>query len=439
MLQIFRVPTLFSNGETATDQALVVETATGMITARYDWAALPPEQPRQAHSFPEHWAMVPGFANTHIHTFQSLLKGVADDCDFFTWRKKALYRYATKLTPDDLYVGALFAFAETLLCGTTTVCDFFYIHDQANDNALGIIRAARDLGLRVVMARTLYDWDGAPTRFIESPDVAVSNTRQLIAHVATDPYVSVLPAPHSLHGASLPLIQAGEALSRELNVPFHMHVAEGEYERQIFLDREGLSPVQYLAKQGILNNRLVMIHAVWVDEADIASMGQAQCSVAYNPSSNMFLGDGITPLIALENTGVTITLGTDGGCSNNRASVIEEMRMASLLQKVTHRNSTVTTARQMLRYGTHNAARVLNLPIGSLTPGHAADFTLINRHDLSMLPDSDWVSNFIYSSQPQAIQQVYVGGQCIMTDGDLVRMPVAKIIEKIQACWQRLQ
>jgi len=93
----------------------------------------------------------------------------------------------------------------------------------------------------------------------------------------------------------------------------------------------------------------------------------------------------------------------------------------------------------MLRYGTHNAARVLNLPIGSLTPGHAADFTLINRHDLSMLPDSDWVSNFIYSSQPQAIQQVYVGGQCIMTDGDLVRMPVAKIIEKIQACWQRLQ
>src|SRR5262245_46760202 len=145
-------------------------------------------------------ALLPGTVNAHCHTFQSLLRGLGDDLDFMGWRDRVLYPFSTRLDQDGIALGAAFAFAEMLLHGATTCVDFFYLHDDGNDNAEAVIRAARDTGIRLVLARAMYDWPGAPARYRESPAEAARRVRELIVGHAGDPLIAVEPAPHSPHG-----------------------------------------------------------------------------------------------------------------------------------------------------------------------------------------------------------------------------------------------
>src|SRR5436190_923746 len=124
-------------------------------------------------------AMVPGTVNTHNHSFQSLLRGIGDDLPFLAWRDRALYRYSPHLDADGMATAALFAFGEMLLHGVTTVCDFYYLNAGANDNASATIEAARRLGIRIVLARCFYDWDGAPEAYRETVPQAVANFEEL--------------------------------------------------------------------------------------------------------------------------------------------------------------------------------------------------------------------------------------------------------------------
>jgi 5-methylthioadenosine/S-adenosylhomocysteine deaminase len=374
---------------------------------------LTPEQRQAAIRF-ENAMIVPGFVNSHNHSFQSLIKGFRDDADFFTWRDEALYRYAQVLSREDIYTGALFAFGEMLKCGITTVCDFFYINDQANENAQAVIEAALDIGIRIVMNQ------------------AVANTEALHRQFKDDPMVHVLPAPHSLHGASINMILAGAELAERLDTKYHMHIAEGQYERQMVQEKHGKPPIAFLNELGVLNNRLVGIHCVWVDDAEIDLMASQGTGLSYNPSSNMFLGDGVTRIKEMLEAGICISLGTDGGCSNNRASIIEEMRMTSLLQKVKFCDATVTRAEDMFRMGTENGGKNLGLPIGSLQAGYFADFTVINLDDLSMQPKQNALNNLVYSSQPSAIHAVYVAGEKVFETGKLLTIPEQEIVRRIQ-------
>src|SRR5918996_5362735 len=171
-------------------------------------------------------ALVPGTVNSHCHTFQSLLRGLGDDLDFMGWRDRVLYPFSERLDREGIKVGAAFAFAELLLHGATTCVDFFYLQDEGNDNAEAGIEAAREVGIRLVLARTMYDWEGAPKRYREAPADAAQRTRTLIAAHRHDETCVVQPAPHSPHGASPAMIRAGFDVAEAEDTRFHIHVAE---------------------------------------------------------------------------------------------------------------------------------------------------------------------------------------------------------------------
>lgn len=145
---------------------------------------------------------VPGTVNTHNHSFQSLLRGIAIDQPFLTWRDNSLYKYSPQMRLEDIYNGALFAYAEMMKCGVTSVCDFFYLHNYGTESDEAVIQAAKDIGIRLVLARTMYDWDGAPNGYLETVDQAVKNTRDLAKKYQNDSMITIIPAPHSLWGQS---------------------------------------------------------------------------------------------------------------------------------------------------------------------------------------------------------------------------------------------
>ena len=378
-------------------------------------------------------ALLPGTVNAHCHSFQSLLRGLSDDLDFMAWRDRVLYPYSTRLDRDGIYLGAAFAFAEMLLHGATTCVDFFYLQDQGNENAEAVIQAARDVGIRLVMARAMYDWGGAPARYRERPAEAARRTADLSAKYANDPMVRVQPAPHSPHGASSAMIRAGFEVAESADTPFHIHVAEGQYEGARTLEEHGATPIRYLDKLGVLGPRMIGVHCVWLDEEEIRLMGERGAGLAYCPSSNMVLGDGITPITELQAAGVTIGLGTDGGCTNNRLSVFEEMRMAALLQKVRHLDGTRLPAEDAFQMGTRDGGRLLGLDAGDIKEGMLADFVAVDLGHPSLHPPTNLLKSVVYAMSPQAITDVWVHGRCVVENRRLALVDQDALMARVAA------
>ena len=391
-----------------------------------------------AESYPEHeredWgdvAVVPGCVNGHAHSFQALLRGFGDDLPFLSWRDRVLFPFSERLDREGIRAGALLDFAEMARAGVTTVADFFYLHDRGNQNDLAVIEAAREIGLRIVLARSMYDWAGAPRRFLESPGEAVRHTRELVEAVAGDTRAFVQPAPHSVHAASPEMIQSGASLAEELGTPFHIHVAEGRYEREQSLSRHGLSPVRFLDSIGVLSERTVMVHCVWVDAEDLACMADRGVRVVHNPSANAFLGDGVAPFREMLARRIPVALGTDGGCTNSRQSVFEEMRMAALLAKATLADASAVTAEDALIAGTARGGEVLGLPVGRIAADHAADLVVLDLAALSLQPSATASKQVVYAMQTDAIRRVMVGGETIVEDGRLTRVDETEIVANV--------
>jgi 5-methylthioadenosine/S-adenosylhomocysteine deaminase len=383
-------------------------------------------------------AMLPGTVNAHNHSFQSLLRGFGDDLPFLEWRDRALYRYSPRLGRDGVYTGALFAFAEMALHGVTTVCDFFYLNDGGNENARAVIQAAEDLGLRVVLARCFYDWDGAPKMYREN--VADARTRFLELHraFAGHPRVSVQPAPHSLHGASAEMIRAGAECAREVGTPWHIHLAEEKYQLEDAVKTYGTTPLRAIAKLGLLGRDLIAVHGCWFDEEERATLAGAGASLAYNPNSNMFLGDGVTDVVDLVRRGGKVALGTDGGCSNSRVSVFDEMRACALLQKVSKALAGAPDAGQAIdaetcfRMGTAWGGEVLGLPVGRIAPGQRADLAFVDLDDPSLWPEQSLEKNVVYSLSARAITDVFVDGKAVVRDRALVGIELAEVKRRVR-------
>lgn len=401
--------------------------------------------PRAAAAAVVRWrrkAMVPGTVNAHNHSFQSLLRGIGDDLPFLAWRDQALYRYSPRLDAEGMATAALFAFGEMLLHGVTTVCDFYYLNAGGNEHAAATIEAARRLGMRVVLARCFYDWDGAPAAYRETIPQAVGNFEALYRryHDPVRRRVSVQPAPHSQHGASPAMIEAGAGCARDAGVPWHIHLAEEQYQVAQSLERFGARPLHAVSKLDVDLATMNVVHACWFDDGERALLAERGGRLAYCPGSNMFLGDGVTDVVDLVARGVPVGLGTDGGCSNSRVSVFDEMRTCALLQKVARVDGQAMTAETVWTMGTRGGGQLLDLPVGDLAPGQRCDLVAVDLDDPSLWPEQALAKNLVYALSSRAVCDVVVDGDVVVADRRLTRVPLDEIQARVRLLtsdWRR--
>ena len=432
-MRIFKAPYIYSRGEFLENYVIIEDQ--GIIQNIIPISQFKKKFPNEkAIIVYEDLILLPGTVNTHNHSFQSLVRGFSDDLKFNQWRDQGIYKFSKLLDQNGIYIGAVLAFYEMARYGITTVCDFFYIHDGGNDNARAVIQAAKDVGIRLVVARCMYDWEGAPEQYQETVSQAKKNCLSLIKEVGTDPMVKVYPAPHSLHGASRAMIEAGIEIAKDNKSFLHMHIAEARYEVEQVRKKYATTPIKFLDQMGAVSEHLVGVHCVWIDDDEIDLMAEKGMKLSYNPASNMFLGDGVTPILKLLNKGVLIGLGTDGACSNNRTSIFDEMRTASLLQKVAHLDGSVCDATTSFKMGTYNAAKVLGIPAGALNVGFYCDFVGIKLSDISLLPfkKENLIKNIVYALSPKAIDTVVVGGNEILKEGEHTSLSAEEVYSKVQ-------
>jgi 5-methylthioadenosine/S-adenosylhomocysteine deaminase len=357
-----------------------------------------------ARSFPANRLIVPGFINGHSHAYQILLRGWADDWTFARWRSDALYKVVPHLTPDDVYWTFVAAFSEMLAAGITTVAEFFYLNGAGNAHAEAAIRAASDTGIRLVLARTWMDSHDVPPEFRESIDDAASLTEKLIEEFHEQAEICV--APHSLHAASQDMVRAAAVFARDFNCAMHVHVAEAAYEGERTLAEFGTTPIELLDRLGALDERTVAIHAIYITEAEKALIAQSGARVIHNPTTNEYLGDGICDVVGLQALGVTMGLGTD---ADVKPSLIDEMRAATLLQKIRRSDGSALGAATAFGLGTSQGARALGVPAGDFLPGHAADYVVLNGSKID--PWSPPVNALVYRGEDAWVQATFVSGR----------------------------
>jgi len=404
--------------------------------------------------------IVPACVDAHSHCFQVLMRGAADQPrDFRDWVESFLYPCVLRLDDEAIETAALLAFHQMARAGTGTIGEFHYLHNGA-DGPGGtrideiVVRAARRVGLRISLLRTLYDQQRRPgqSRFCEAPEQARDNTRALMGVISDDPLETVRPAPHSLHGASEAMIRVGAELAEEAGSVFHIHLSEQRGDLQFSRELYGTTPLRALDRMGVLSDRTVLVHGIWLEVEERARLGEIGAGLVYNPTTNMALGDGIAELPDLLRQGVCVALGTD---ANYSLSLFGEMRAAEYLQRVRGlamgvvANTSVDgaaparSAWPLYRAGTESGGRVLGLQVGRLAVGWPADFLVIDAADPSLLPASvlggeALLSALVTTMIPEtAVRDVYVEGERIVADGAVLGVSAGELAERVAALRDR--
>jgi 5-methylthioadenosine/S-adenosylhomocysteine deaminase len=364
----------------------------------------------QVRSYGEDVAVVPGFINGHSHAYQILMRGWADDLRFSQWRSDALYKVVPQLTPDQIYWTFRLAFDEMLAGGITTVAEFFYLNGAGNAHAEAAIRAAHDAGIRLVFARTWMDADYAPPAFRETVDLAEKRTLSLMEQF---PDTHICVAPHSLHAASHEMIRAAARFSEDRNCMMHVHVAEAQYEGAQTLERFGATPIALLDRLDALNERTVAVHAIYIDDDEKRLIASRGARVIHNPMTNQYLGDGICDVLGLRALGVTIGLGTD---ADVKPSLLDEMRAASLLQKLAKLDGSALGASEAFAMGTQLGAAALRVQAGALSEGAYADYIVMDAGGAD-----EWIplrNHVVYRAENAHVRETYVSGRLVRSRED---------------------
>lgn len=376
--------------------------------------------------------LLPGLVNTHTHLSMTLFRGLADDLSLDSWLNDHIWPMEANLNGEYCYIGALLAAVELIKSGTTTLSDmYFYMEDVA--------RAIDDAGLRAVLSYGMIDFGDAEKRKAE---IEENLTLFKNCNGMADGRIKVFFGPHSPYTASEELLIKVRELADEYNMGIHIHVSETQKEIEDVSAEKGLRPFEYLEKIGFLGPDVLAAHCVWLSDEEIEIIKKHDVKVSHNPCSNMKLASGVSPVSKMIDKGICVSIGTDGASSNNNLDLIEELKTASLLQKVSTLDPKVLSSDEAIEMATIKGAEALGLDseIGSVEVGKKADLILIDTNSVNMVPDSSSLSsNVIYSANGSNVDTTICNGKILMENKKLTTLDEQEIYAKAKQAIKELK
>ncbi len=358
--------------------------------------------------------VLPGFINGHTHVPMTLFRGIHDDVTLNDWLYKYIFPAEAKnVTEEFVRWGTRLAAAEQLRSGVTTFADMYYFEDA-------VAEETKAAGMRGVLGETFIDF---PAPDNKTNAAMLAYTEKFLQKWQGDPLIHAAPAPHSIYTCSQKTLQDAAALARKYHAPILIHVAEMKKELDDSLKQNGMSPVQYLEKIGVLGADVVAAHCIFVDEADRKTLAQRQVGCVHNPSSNMMIASGVAPVPEMRAAGVAVGLGTDGPAgSNNDLDLMEEIDLAAKLAKITRMDPLAINAKAVVEMATIDGAKALHMDkeIGSLEKGKKADLILISLDEPNAVPMYDVYAQLAYALKASDVETVIIGGRVVMRDRKLL-------------------
>ena len=396
-------------------------------------AVLPRDEMRRrckadrTHDLSTH-ALIPGLVNLHTHAAMTLMRGLADDLRLMDWLEKHIWpAEARHVSAQFVYDGTLLACAEMLRGGVTCFNDMYFFPEMAG-------RAAVDARIRAVLGIVVIEF---PTAYASDPQDYLRKGLAMRDELKSEALLSFCMAPHAPYTVSDKSFEQILTLSEQLQIPITTHLHETRSEIRESESKFGMRPLTRLEKWGLLGPSFIAVHAVHLDQVEIALLAQLGASIAHCPSSNLKLASGIAPVGAMLSAGMNVGIGTDGAASNNRLDVLYEMRLAALLAKAASDNAETLPAHVALRMATLNAAKALGLDqkIGSVETGKCADLCAVNLASIELSPCYDPASHLVYAAGRENVSHIWVGGKLLVEQGRLLQLDETAVARKARE-WQ---
>ena len=368
--------------------------------------------------------VMPGFINGHTHVPMTLFRGLHDDVTLDDWLRKYIFPAGAKNVNEEFVRwGTRLAAAEQIRSGVTTFADMYYFEDA-------VAEETKAAGMRGVLGETWLDF---PAPDNKSETAMIAYTEKYLQKWQGDPLIHAAVAPHSIYTCSRKTLEDAIGLARKYKAPILIHVAEMKKEWEDSEKQNGASPVQYLQTVGLLGPDVLAAHCIFVDETDRKILAQHNVGCVHNPSSNMMLASGVSPVPEMRTAGVAVGLGTDGPAgSNNDLDLMEEMDLAAKLTKITKNDPLALNAKAVVEMGTIDGARALHMEkeIGSLEPRKKADLILIRLDRPNAVPMYDVYAQLAYALKASDVQTVVIGGRVVMRDQILLTVKEAEAVAK---------
>jgi 5-methylthioadenosine/S-adenosylhomocysteine deaminase len=342
--------------------------------------------------------LVAPLLNGHTHAAMTLFRGYGGDLPLMRWLCEVIWPIEAKLEPEDVYWGTRLACLEMIRTGTACFWDMYW-HPGAT------AQAVTDAGLRATIGGPLFDADGGTEAMKEK---AVGYLGELASFSGDG--IDAAFAPHSIYTVSEDLLRwtANQAAEREL--PVHIHLSETEREVLDCVAEHGVRPAAYLDRLGVLNERTILAHGVWLDHEELALIAERGCTVVTNPVANMKLAvGGVFPYPAARDAGVAVGLGTDGAGSNDSLDLFSDLKLFALAQRHASSDPTVLPAEEAWRIATGGTR---------LKTGGPADFLLLRPGSLE-LSLGDLYSDLVYAANGSIVDTTVLGGRVLMRGGEV--------------------
>jgi 5-methylthioadenosine/S-adenosylhomocysteine deaminase len=384
-------------------------------------------------------AVIPGLVNAHTHLYQSMLKGYRDDLSLVDWCDQVTFPLVrqvlhhawregnTELGPLWSSLGAI----EMIRSGITSFIDMDMYID-------GVIDAWVDVGIRGVAALTMVDqW--VPDDLMLPPEQAREEALAMIEKWhQTHPLVSVFLGPSAPFTCSDSLLTWIHEQSEAYDLGIQTHISETAWEVEQSMKLTGVTPLAYLERFGLLARPITAVHCVHLTDEEIDLAAKNDVIVAYNAKSNMKLGSGIAPIVALHRAGVPIAIGTDGAASNDLLDLFEEMRCGLLLQKAAQADPTVLGAHDAFRFSTEIGARACRIDAGVLDEGKLADIVLIDLtapHNFRLTDEI--IPALAYCAKGSDVETVIINGRIVMQNRVIQSIDELAILKEIKRVGER--
>lgn len=375
--------------------------------------------------------LMSGFFNSHAHSPMTLLRGYGENLALQDWLNKRIFPFEAKLDGNAVYWGTMLAMAESLRYGIVSTTDMYYFCED-------MVKAIEQSGAKNNLGRGVTNFSDASLYDLES--FAEMKSLYETYHNSADGRIKIDMSLHGEYTSNPKTVYQMAEYTKSIGANMHVHVSETKLEHEECKQRQdGLTPIQYLNRLGLLDNKTTAAHCVWVESKDMDIIKEKGVTVASNPISNLKLSSGVCNVPELLRRGINVAIGTDSVSSNNSLNFIEEMKVFAISSKEKYQDPTAVTPIETLTAATFAGAKGQGREdSGKLAVGYKADLIVLDIMRPNFVPVHQMVNNIVYSACGGDVILTMVDGKVLYRNGEYLTIDIEKTIFETNHATQKI-
>ena len=368
--------------------------------------------------------LMPGLYNSHTHCPMVFLRGIANGLSLQEWLFEKIFPIENAMKAEHIKAASYYAMLEMIASGICSFTDMYFFPEET-------AKAVLDSGMKANINKYIQS-------FVENEKIEDSRIPGSVAFYDEynglgDGRLKVDFSIHAEYTCKPHIVEEYARLCKQKGAIMHIHLSESKKEVDECYEKYGVSPVKWFEDLGVLDNKTVAAHCVYLNDEDIEIMKKHDVSIAHNPTSNLMIGNGFMPLRRYLDEGLNVGIGTDGTASNNNLNMLEEMHIAAIMHNGINHDPTCISSSEIIDMATINGAKLQGRDdCGEIKVGNKADIIALSLNGIHAYPWFDITSEITHTLQASDVCMNMVDGKILYEDGKYLTLDKDKIVEEFK-------